>query len=60
LVEKDNRKVPISKQCELMDLSKSSYYYRSTGEDDYNPKLMEMIDEQYTKAPFYGARRMTF
>jgi len=43
-----------------MDLSKSSYYYRSTGEDDYNPKLMEMIDEQYTKAPFYGARRMTF
>ncbi len=60
LVKRDNRKVSISRQCELLDLSKSSYYYRSTGEDDYNFQLMEMIDEQYTKAPFYGARRMTF
>lgn len=58
-MERDNRKASISRQCELQDLSKSSYYYRSTGEDDYNLQLMEMIDEQYTKAPFYGVRRMT-
>ncbi len=49
----------ISRQCELLDLSKSSYYYRPTGEDDYSLRLMEMIDEQYTKAPFYGVRWMT-
>ena len=58
-MERGNRKVSISRQCELLDLSKSSCYYRSTGEGDYNLKLMEMIDEEYTKAPFYGVRRMT-
>ncbi len=52
LVEKDNGKIPVARQCELLDLSKSSYYYRSTADDDYNLELMEMIDEQYTKAPF--------
>jgi len=40
LVEKDNRKVWISRQCELLDLPKSSYYYRSTADDDYNLELM--------------------
>lgn len=59
LVEKDNRKVSISRQCELLDLSKSSYYYTSGPNDDYNLKLMGLIDEQCTNTPFYGVRRMT-
>ncbi len=59
LVEKDNRKVSVARQCELLDLWKSSYYYNSVTDDDYNLELMGLIDEQYTKAPFYGVRKMT-
>jgi len=58
-VERDNTRVSVARQCKLLDLSKSSYYYHSTADDDYNLELMGVIDEQYTKAPFYGVRRMT-
>ena len=57
-MEKDNRKVSVARQCELLDLWKSSYYYNSVTDDDYNLEFMGLIDEQYTKAPFYGVRRM--
>ena len=49
----------IRKQCELINLSVSSYYYRKVPEDLLNFKLMEIIDKQYMKTPFYGIRRMT-
>jgi len=58
-VEKDNRKVSVARQCELLDLWKYSYYYNSVTDDDYNLELMGLMDEQYTKSPFYGVRRMT-
>ena len=41
-----------------MELSRSSFYYRSCGEDGYNLALMRLIDEEFTRHPFYGARRM--
>lgn len=47
------------RQCELLGLARSSYYYKGAGEDGYNLHLMRLIDEQYTKAPFYGVERMT-
>jgi putative transposase len=40
-------------------LSRSAYYYQSVRNDGYNDALMKLIDEQYTKAPFYGVARMT-
>jgi putative transposase len=43
----------------LLDLARSSYYYQSVGEDPYNLALMRLLDEQYTKTPFYGSPRMT-
>ena len=42
-----------------MGLSRSGYYYRPKGESDYNVSLMRQIDEEYTRHPFYGMRRMT-
>jgi len=50
--------IAIGRQCELLDLSRSSFYYKPEGEDEENLRLMRMIDEEYTKHPFYGARRM--
>ena len=43
-----------------MGLPKSSLYYRhDTSKADHDRRLMRLIDEQYTKTPFYGIRRMT-
>ena len=50
----------ISRQCELIGLSRSSFYRSSSyGETSENLKLMELIDEEYTRHPFYGTRKMT-
>lgn len=51
--------IPVSRQCDLLDLWRSSYYYLPTGEDDDNLMFMRRIDEQFTKTPYFGVRRMT-
>ncbi len=49
----------MSRQCELIGLSRSSYYFRPAGESTENLTLMRLIDEQYTRTPFYGSPKMT-
>lgn len=53
------KEIPIARQCGLLDLSRSSYYYTIKGHDEYNQSIMNAIDEQYTKTPFYGVIKMT-
>jgi len=50
--------IPIYRQCELLSLARSSYYYEPNRDDRYNLLLMNLIDEQFTKTPFYGVPRM--
>jgi transposase InsO family protein len=45
-------------QCELLCLNRSTYYYKSKKDDSYNIELMNLIDEEYTRHPYYGVRRM--
>ncbi len=40
-------------------MSRSSFYYTAVGESVENLELMRLLDEQYTRTPFYGVRRMT-
>ena len=49
----------IRQQCELVGLNRSTYYYSPAAESELNLALMRLIDEQYTRTPFYGRRRMT-
>ena len=48
----------VRRQCELLGLPRSTYYYEPATESLENLALMRRIDEQYLKTPFYGSRRM--
>ena len=49
----------IARQCELINLPRSTYYYKPIPESELNLRLMRMIDQQYLITPFYGHRKMT-
>jgi putative transposase len=49
----------VRRQCELIGLNRSTLYYEPVPETAENLELMRLIDEQYTRHPFYGSRRMT-
>ena len=49
----------VRRQCELVGLNRSTLYYEPRPETPANLALMRLIDEQYTKCPFYGSRRIT-
>jgi len=57
-IDPEHPRIPIYRQCELLGLSRSSLYYRHAEASELERKLMRLIDEQYTKTPFYGTRRM--
>jgi putative transposase len=50
----------VARQCELVGLARASYYYRPAGESAEELALLRLLDEQYTRTPFYGVRRMTW
>jgi putative transposase len=58
LIDPKHSMLSVARQCELVGLSRSSYYYAPAGESEENLRLMRLIDEQYLKTPFYGSRRM--
>ena len=46
------------RQCELLALSRSSYYYQDAGVSSEDLRMMRLIDEQYMRTPFFGSRQM--
>ena len=57
LVDRENSKIPLTRQAELLDISRSSLYYKS----EMNEKdiaIMNLIDFIYTDYPSYGKRRI--
>ena len=57
-IEPEHSGLSVRRQCELLGLNRSSWYYRSAGESAENLRWMRRIDEQYLKTPCYGARKM--
>ena len=58
LIEPDHPELSIVRQCELLGLARSSYYYKPVPESEETLLLMRLLDEQYTRTPFYGMRKM--
>ncbi len=56
LIEPSNPDLGIRRQCEPLDLNRSSYYLPLAVESEENLRLMRLIDEQFLKTPFYGSR----
>lgn len=57
-MKRDHPSLPVKQQCELLDVSRSGWYYQPKGfsEDDF--ALMKEIDRIYLEAPFYGSRKI--
>jgi len=57
LIERQNKVIPVGRQAQLLGIACSTVYYQPRI-DPYSLELMHLIDEEYTKTPFYGSRRI--
>ena len=58
LVSVKHPRLSVVRQCALLSISRSSYYYTPSVENEYNLELMCKIDRQFLETPFYGSRQM--
>jgi putative transposase len=58
MIDPDNDSISVRRQCELIGLSRASLYYEPAQESAENLLLMRLLDEQYTRTPFYGVLKM--
>ena len=57
-VEPDNEAISIGRQCELLGISRAAYYYRPTGVSSEDLERMRIMDEVFTRRPYFGSRRL--
>lgn len=50
--------LPVARQCKILDLSRSSLYYKPMPESEADLNIMSLIDEIHLRYPFYGSRRI--
>lgn len=58
MIEPNLTTLSLTKQCRLIGLARSSWQYDPVGESAENLRLMNRIDREYTRHPFYGVRRI--
>jgi putative transposase len=58
MLDRNDTTLSIVKQCELLDINRSSFYYVPKGENSENLAILRFLDEQYLKTPFFGAKRL--
>src|SRR5271157_3429441 len=58
-INPEHLQLSVRQQCGLLVLPRSSYYYQAEPESATNLRYMRLMDEEYTRHPFYGVPRMT-
>ena len=58
MIEPDYPSLSVVRQCELVSISRSGFYYQPPGETSENLALMRLIDAQFLETPWYGSRQM--
>jgi putative transposase len=56
MIEGKNPVLSIKKQCRMLEISRSGYYYKPAPLSEFNLELMREIDKIYTESPEYGSR----
>ena len=59
MIDSHDEEFSLRRQCGFLGVNRSNLYYHPLGESKENLGLMRLLDEQYTKTPFYGVLRMT-
>ncbi len=58
MITREHPELSLSRQCEVLSISRSSFYHAPMGESPSSLALMRRIDELFLKYPFYGSRQM--
>lgn len=58
MIDPDHERLSIRRQCELVSISRASFYRQPAGENPENLELMRIIDEAFMETPWYGSRQM--
>ncbi len=58
MIDPDHPRLSIVRQCELVSISRASFYRQPAGETPENLELMRAIDEAFMEMPWYGSRQM--
>lgn len=59
MVEINNSQISIVRQCELLGINRSAYYYQPKSVSEGEIDIMNRIDKIYTEFPYYGYRKIT-
>ena len=59
MIERDEGPLSIRAQCKLLGVNRGMLYYRRCGLTESDVAVMHLMDEQYTRTPYYGVERMT-
>jgi len=59
MIQRQNCQLSLRQQCELLGVARSVLSYRPAGPSNSDLAVMRLLDEQYTRTPFYGVERMT-
>ena len=60
MIERNHPNLSVGTQCQLLSISRSSFYYAPQGETAMNLDLLLLIDKQFLDTPFYGVLQMTW
>ena len=62
-IDNSHPRLSLQRQCDLLELSRSSWYHfqkthKKNTVSEHDVLLMNLIDKEYTRHPFYGSRRI--
>ena len=58
-IDRNSKAISVSRQCKLLGLSRSAYYYQAREIDTRDLDIMRLIDKEFTDHPFLGSRRLS-
>jgi len=58
MISKDHIDLSIVRQCDILDIHRSGFYYEPNMESELNLKLMRLMDEHFLEHPYKGAPQM--